>query len=146
METPVSTILDHKGRQVTTISPARSLAEAAALMTTDGIGSLVVSTDGRGIEGVLSERDIVRRLAVDGPGALDHRVGGVMSTPVTTCTPSTTVGELMAVMTERRIRHVPVVVDGALAGIVSIGDVVKERIAALEITSEQLQAYVSGSY
>jgi CBS domain-containing protein len=107
-----------------------------------GVGALVVSADGREIQGIVSERDVVRALAARGPGVLDEPVSAIMTTEVVTCQPNTTVQALAALMTEQRIRHVPVVVDGILAGIVSIGDVVKGRITELETETEAIRDYV----
>jgi CBS domain-containing protein len=142
----VSAIIDRKGAEVATVAPSATLADAAALLAEHGIGALVVSSDGRRIEGVLSERDIVRRLADTGAATLDMRVTDAMTAEVTTCTWETTVDELVVLMTERRIRHVPVEEGGALVGIVSIGDVVKSRLDELTLETDQLQAYVTGSY
>jgi CBS domain-containing protein len=142
----VSAIIDRKGAEVATVAPSATLADAAALLAEHGIGALVVSSDGRRIEGVLSERDIVRRLADTGAATLDMRVSDAMTAEVTTCTWETTVDELVVLMTERRIRHVPVEEGGALVGIVSIGDVVKSRLDELTLETDQLQAYVTGSY
>lgn len=108
------------------------------------IGALVVSGDGRAIEGIVSERDIVRA-AARGAAALDGRVGSIMSTDVVTCSVGDGVDRLMSLMTERRIRHLPVVdAAGHLAGIVSIGDVVKARLTQLEQENQALSQYISG--
>ena len=141
----VSVILERKGSDVATISPDATLADAVTLLAERGVGALVVSTGGGSVDGILSERDIVRRLATDGQDTLRLLVRDAMTAEVRTCTRATTVDELMATMTERRIRHVPVVVDGRLAGIVSIGDVVKSRMDELEIETEALHDYVTGS-
>lgn len=146
MVTRVSAVVQRKGAGVTTISPSASLAEAAELLTRHGIGALVVSTDGAHVEGLLSERDIVRRLAEAGSGAVEGRVSESMTTDVATCGWNTTTDELAVLMTQRRLRHVPVVEHGQLAAIVSIGDVVKSRMDDLALEADQLQAYVSGSY
>ncbi len=105
----------------------------------------MVSGDGRAIEGIISERDIVRAAAGSGPAALDGSVGSVMSTDVVTCSAGDGVDRLMALMTERRIRHLPVVDErGHLAGIVSIGDVVKARLSELEHENHALAEYITG--
>ena len=107
------------------------------------IGALVVSDDGRTILGILSEHDIVFGLAESGAAALETAVADVMTSEVITCERKTTVDHLMAMMTERRIRHVPVVEDGGLAGIISIGDVVKSRLRELVTETEQLSDYIT---
>ena len=145
MATRVSMILDNKGADVATIAPDATISEAVEALRADNIGALVVSPDGQAVEGILSERDIVRRLAEAGTDCLDLRVAEVMTTEVATCRKQDTADELMALMTSRRFRHLPVVEDGALAGIISIGDVVKSRIDQLETEAESLKEYVTGS-
>jgi CBS domain-containing protein len=146
MGTRVRDLIGHKGDQVVTIEASASIAEAVALLARHGIGAVVVSDDGRHVGGVLSERDVVRHLADAGADALERRVGEVMTTDVATCGWETTTDELAALMTQRRFRHVPVVDDGQLAGIVSIGDVVRARMDDLVTERNDLQAYVAGSY
>ncbi len=146
MRTTVAAIVARKGAPVTTIAPTARVADAAALLARERIGAVVVSGDGRAIEGVLSERDIVRQLAANGASALELPIDQVMTTEVMTCGWESTTDELATLMTERRFRHVPVVEDGVLVGIVSIGDVVRSRLDELAAESEQLQAYVSGGY
>lgn len=141
----VSVILARKGSTVATIPPHATLAEAASALAEHDVGALVVSSDGTGMQGILSERDLVRHVARGGTRSLRAPVAEVATTDVTTCGLETTIDELMAMMTERRIRHVPVVADGALAGIVSIGDVVKSRLDELELQAQTLQDYVTGS-
>jgi CBS domain-containing protein len=104
----------------------------------------VVSADGSAVDGIVSERDVVRRLHED-EGVLDAAVSTIMSAEVQTCEKDATVNELMSIMTERRFRHVPVVEDGRLTGIVSIGDVVKNRLSELEFERDQLDHYVHSS-
>ena len=133
-----------KGTDVATINQSASLADAAAQLRDRGIGALVVSDDGVHIGGSVSERDIVRALAAHGAGALGRTVGSAMSTDVVTCRCEDSVHALMASMTERRIRHLPVVTDAEeLAGIISIGDVVKARLAELEDENQALFQYIS---
>lgn len=139
----VATILENKGSTVATINGTATLAEAAGELRLRGVGALVVSIDGRSIEGIVSERDVVRRLAERGAQSLDEPVSSVMTSEVRTCVPSDTCDDLMRVMTEHRMRHLPVVVDGNLSGIVSIGDVVKHRVNELEAESEALHDYIA---
>lgn len=139
----VQSILGRKGTDVATIAQTASVCDAVRLLARRRVGALVVSGDGRAIEGIISERDIVQ-VAAD--GRLDDlSVGAVMSTQVVTCTSGDGVDRLMELMTERRIRHLPVVDEqGHLAGIVSIGDVVKARLTALEHENQALADYISG--
>lgn len=146
MGAPVSTILERKGTDVATIAPNATLEDAAALLTEHGIGALVVSADGRHPEGMLSERDIVRLLSRMGSGALSEPVSEVMSADLVTCERGTSTDSLITTMTERRIRHVPVLDAGVLVGLVSIGDIVKSRMDELAEEAQQLEAYVSGTY
>ena len=145
MSVRVSVILRRKGSQVVTISPNATLSSAAQVMAEHNIGALLVSDDGRGLEGIVSERDLVRRLGQEGVACLDRPVAEAMTAEVATCSPETTVDQLMATMTDRHIRHLPVLVDGAVAGIVSIGDVVKSRLDELELRAETMEQYVTGS-
>jgi CBS domain-containing protein len=141
----VQSIIGGKSPVVATISQTATLREAVAQLTERRIGALVVSGDGKAIEGIISERDIVRAASVSGPGALDGAVGSVMSIDVVTCSAGDGVDRLMALMTERRIRHLPVVDErGQLAGIVSIGDVVKARLSELEQENHALAEYLTG--
>jgi CBS domain-containing protein len=139
----VQSILGRKGNEVATISQTATLTDAIGELGRRRIGALVVSGDGRVIEGIISERDVVRTAAA---GSFeDVAVGAVMSTDVVTCSPGDGVDQLMSLMTERRIRHLPVVDDqGHLAGIVSIGDVVKARLSQLEHENQALSQYISG--
>jgi len=139
----VSTILASKGNDVATIDQQAPLADAAARLRDLGIGALVVSADGQHIDGIVSERDVVRALATHGASALGRTVASVMSDPVVTCRLGDSVEQLMASMTERRHRHLPVVdADGVLSGIVSIGDVVKARLGQLEHENQALTEYI----
>ena len=139
-------ILYGKGHDVATIEPAASVAEAVAALREHNVGALVVVDDQSHIAGILSERDVVRALAdepVTQATILERRVSDLMTTDVTTCGSRSSVDELMRLMTDRRIRHIPVVDDGALNGIVSIGDVVKTRIGELEDEAGTLHNYLS---
>ena len=141
----VQSIIGGKSPVVATITQTATLRQAIDQLTERRIGALVVSGDGRKIEGIISERDIVRAASTSGPTALDGSVGSVMSTDVVTCSAGDGVDRLMALMTERRIRHLPVVDDrGHLAGIVSIGDVVKARLSELEQENHALAEYITG--
>jgi CBS domain-containing protein len=139
----VAAILATKGSHVATIRPDAPVSELVGQLAALGIGALVVSSDGRRIEGIVSERDVVRTLAASqvDVGRLPVRL--IMSTDVLTCRPEDNLDQLMATMTEHRVRHVPVVVDGQLCGIVSIGDVVKSRIDELERHRRELEEYIT---
>ena len=121
------------GSEVATVPPDASVRDALAVLAARGIGALVVSTDGRRVEGVISERDVARGLHEHGAGLLGAPVADVMTAEVHSCRPDVSVHELARLMTDRRVRHVPVVEDGVLVGIVSIGDVVKARLDELEV-------------
>lgn len=139
----VAEILSSKGTDVATIRPDRPIIEAVHLLVDRSVGALVVSADGTTIDGVISERDVVRHLATGEDPSSMAPVHEVMSSTVRTCTESDLVESLMEIMTERRIRHLPVADDdGHLVGIVSIGDVVKTRVNDLEAQHEQLVEYV----
>src|SRR4051812_11656575 len=139
----ISEILRSKGGDVATIEPDAKVRQLLALLAEHNIGAVVVSTNGTTIEGIAFERDVVRRLNERGAGLLDAPVSSIMTATVRTCAPGDKVEDLRATMTEHRIRHVPVVRDGKLAGIVSIGDVVKSAIAELETEPGQLVDYIS---
>lgn len=138
----VSGILASKGSNVATIAPEAPVAAAVEQLRQFGIGALVVSSDGRAIDGIISERDVVYRLATDGEAVLRLPVSEVMTGEVRTCRPDDRAEDLMGEMTEHRTRHFPVEVDGALAGIVSIGDVVKWRVTELEEERRHLTDYI----
>jgi len=127
--------------EVVTISPDAGVRELVAKLAEHNVGALIVSTDGTTLEGIVSERDVVRHLHSDGT-VVNNTVAAIMTAVVETCDKDTLVDELMKTMTERRIRHVPVVHDGRLIGIISIGDVVKHRIDQLEFERDQLDSYV----
>ena len=139
----ISKLLAAKGSTVATIPPDMTIADAVAELRAHGVGALVVSTDGQHIEGILSERDVVRALTDREGALLGDRVSTIMSPTVTTCSPDDEVESLMSTMTDKRIRHVPVVTSGALCGIISIGDVVKERIGELEKHRNELVDYIN---
>jgi CBS domain-containing protein len=139
----ISALLTAKGSSVVTIGPGATVAEAVAALEEHGIGALVVSADGSHIDGIVSERDVVRALGHVGGALLDHPVRSIMTAQVLTCAPEEDVESLMSVMTDNRVRHVPVAVDGALQGLVSIGDVVKSRIGELEKDRKELVEYIT---
>jgi CBS domain-containing protein len=141
----VDAILQHKGGSVATVSPSASVSEAVALLRKKGIGALVVSSDGVAPEGMLSERDVVRGLAQEGAQLLERRVEEVMTRAVVTCGLADRLADLMALMTERRIRHLPVMHGGKLVGLVSIGDVVKNRLDEIESEAHSLKTYIAGA-
>ena len=140
----VQSILGTKGAAVVTITDGVSLADAAMTLRDNSIGALVVSNDGQHIDGILSERDVVRALANHGASVLGRPVSSAMSKDVVTCRADDAVESLMLSMTERRIRHLPVVDDdGLLGGVISIGDVVKARLGQLEAENQQLYDYIT---
>ncbi|TWD74910.1 CBS domain protein [Kribbella amoyensis] len=139
----INDVLRGKGNQVVTISPEATVTELLALLAEHNVGALVVSADGSSVAGIVSERDVVRLLHRT-PDAGHVLVSAIMTAEVHTCGPDDLIDNLMRLMTDRRIRHVPVVVDDRLTGIVSIGDVVKSRIGELEFEREQLSNYIAG--
>jgi len=141
----VEQILREKGATVATLSPQASIREAVQQLRRLGIGALVVSSDGETVEGILSERDVVHTLAERGTDLLDLEVEQLMTRRVITCSPRDSVADLMAKMTARRIRHIPVLRDDRLAGIVSIGDVVKARLDEIEYEASSLRSFIVGA-
>ena len=141
----IVTVLRAKGDSVATIAPTATVRDLLGLLAEQRIGAVVVTADDA-IAGIVSEHDVVRRLADDGGALLDRQVAEIMTVDVVTCTKETSVEDLARTMTERRIRHVPVVdADGALVGIVSIGDVVKSRISELEGEHDDLVGYIGAA-
>jgi CBS domain-containing protein len=141
----VEAILRGKGRAVATTRPDQTIAAALAALRDRNIGALVVSEDGESVDGIISERDIVHGLAEHGSALLSLNVAEVMTRRVTTCAPADSVADLMAEMTNRRIRHLPVVRDGRLVGIVSIGDLVKNRLDEIEYEARSLRSFIAGA-
>jgi CBS domain-containing protein len=138
----VANILNDKGSSVATARPDTTVAEVAAKLAAKKIGAVViVGGEGR-VDGILSERDIIRAIAQRGPAALNEQAADIMTRQVTTCTTADTLDHLMVTMTSGRFRHVPVVEGGRLVGIVSIGDVVKRHIAEVEMEATALKNYV----
>ena len=139
----IADVLRSKGATVLTVTPDMTVRDLVAMLAEHRIGATVVSVDGGSVEGIVSERDVVRALAARGAAVLSERVADIMTAEVQTCKPDASVNDLMRTMTEGRFRHVPVVVEGRLSGIVSIGDVVKTRIGELETERESLERYIS---
>jgi CBS domain-containing protein len=139
----VTTLLEGKGHDVATIDQAAPVTDALSAMREHGIGALVVTGATPPLVGIVSERDVVRHLAERGASILDEPVSALMSSSVTTCDPTTSATTLMGIMTEHRIRHIPVLEENRLVGIVSIGDVVKARFDELERERRDLLDYVS---
>ena len=140
----VSDILKTKGSDVVAVPPTMAVSDAAKLLAEKRIGSVLV-LDKEKVAGILSERDIVRTLAAEGASCLDGPVSRLMTAKVVTCRPDQSISDVMELMTTGRFRHVPVVEDGHLAGMISIGDVVKWRLEEAQEEVRQLAAYVSGS-
>jgi CBS domain-containing protein len=138
----INDVLKGKPSQdVVTIGPDAGVRELLALLAEHNVGALIVSSDGATVEGIVSERDIVRNLQAD-ESILDGAVSAIMTSVVHTCEGNDPVTDLMQVMTDHRIRHVPVLTNGRLPGIISIGDLVKHRIGELEFERDQLDHYV----
>ena len=141
----VETILRTKGRAVATIGPDETVGAAVDQLISRNIGALVVSENGESVDGIISERDVVHALAAHGIDLMSRRVAEVMTRPVVTCDPMDSVEQLMAEMTNRRIRHFPVVQEGRLCGLVSIGDVVKNRLDEVEFEARSLRSFIAGA-
>ena len=138
----VSNILTNKGDDVISLDMNSSVGDVAKILGERRIGAIPIM-DGKKLAGIISERDVVRGLAIRGGEVLADNVATLMTKSVTTCSPLETIDKVMAVMTERRIRHVPVMDDGTLVGIVTIGDVVKERLVETEQEAEALKEYIA---
>ncbi len=138
----ISDVVKSKGSQVITVRPDDTVAHLLKVLADHRIGAVVVSGDGAAVEGIVSERDVVRHLHSSGTSVVDGPVHAIMTREVVTCEPSLSVEELEASMTEHRIRHVPVVVDGSLTAIVSIGDIVKHHMDQLRHERDQLVGYI----
>ncbi|MEP4038868.1 CBS domain-containing protein [Pseudophaeobacter sp.] len=141
----VQLILKSKaGAAVVTVAPDASVADAAALLSDKGIGTVVVSSDGQTAEGILSERDIVRELGTSGSGCLQKPVSAYMTTKLVTCSSQSNVEDILKQMTEGRFRHMPVVEDGKMVGLVSLGDVVKAQLAEIAMEKDALEGMIMG--
>jgi CBS domain-containing protein len=138
----VANILRDKGAAVATARPDATVADVAAKLASKKIGAVVIVGDEGRVDGILSERDIIRAIALRGPAALTELAADIMTRQVTSCTSADTLDHLMVTMTSGRFRHVPVVEDGQLVGIISIGDVVKRHIAEVEMEATALRNYV----
>ena len=139
----ITDVLRRKGDLVVTISPDQPVSELLAALAQYKVGALVVSRGDGSVDGIVSERDVVRRLHSDGAEMLGLPVSAIMTSNVRTCSPQDVIDDLMQMMTDHRFRHVPVVSDGRLIGIVSIGDVVKHRLDELQVERDQLAAYIA---
>ena len=141
----VAHILKHKGRDVFVLPPSATVHEVANELAARRIGAIVVSRGQGIIDGIVSERDIVRCISQHGAQALERPISEIMTQHVRACSEDDSEAELMVMMTQHRIRHLPVVSNGKLAGMISIGDVVKFRIEAIERDAENMKAYISGA-
>ena len=140
----VRTMLAHKGDRVLTVRTDATITAAIEILKAEKIGALVASDDGAAVQGILSERDVVRGLQEHGAKLLSMTVAEFMTTPVKTCELTDDIQDIMAQMTRSRIRHLPVVEEAKLCGMISIGDVVKNRLEELEAEASALRDYVSG--
>jgi CBS domain-containing protein len=141
----VSSVLRRKDRKILTISPAASVYDAIALMADNSVGALLVVAEGL-LVGILSERDYARKVVLQSRSSKDTQVTEIMSRPVVTVTPGHTVEECMRLMTDKRIRHLPVVEGTSIVGIVSIGDLVRSMLTVQGEMIQQLQQYINGPY
>jgi CBS domain-containing protein len=141
----ISDVLRGKGTEVVTVPPDTKVRQLLAVLAEKKIGAVVVSSSGTSVDGIVSERDIVRAFAQQGAAAMSEEVTAIYTADVLTVSPDTSLDEVMRIMTERRIRHMPVVTDGALRGIISIGDVVKNRIGELETERAALTEYITSA-
>jgi len=139
----IADILKEKGNEVTTVSADSQLSAALAVLADRRYGALPVSDDGRTLDGIVSERDVVRALAADPSAIATMSVGELMTSTVHTCGPDATLSEVMTLMKERRIRHVPVLDDGALVGILSMRDLVDARLREAEVERQQMADYIA---
>ncbi|OIQ32963.1 MAG: histidine kinase [Roseobacter sp. MedPE-SWchi] len=141
----VQLILKSKaGAAVVTVAPDASVADAAALLSDKGIGTVVVSSNGQTADGILSERDIVRELGTSGSGCLQKPVSAYMTTKLVTCSSQSNVEDILKQMTEGRFRHMPVVEEGKMVGLVSLGDVVKAQLAEIAMEKDALEGMIMG--
>lgn len=142
----VTDILEKKSRNVISTSPDQMIFDAAKMLHANRIGAVLALDDEGAVAGIISERDIIRGVAQYGPAVFGMQVRDLMTREVLSCSPSDSISQIMAVMTEHRIRHLPVVAENMLIGIISIGDVVKERLEEAAYEMESLKAYVAGQH
>jgi CBS domain-containing protein len=143
----IESILAAKGRAVRTISAAAKVREAMAIMSKERVSCLVVSEDGATVDGIVSDRGVLNAMVEKGTEVLDRTIGEIMTREVFTCSPGDGVGAIMAAMTDRRIRHIPVVEqNGRLCGLVSIGDVVKHHLDEIQHEAAEMREYISASW
>lgn len=141
----VQEVLKSKGGGgVVTVAPTASIAEAAKILSAKGIGTVVVAGDGAGPDGILSERDIVRELAKGGSGCLNDPVSRYMTRNVKTCTPQSSIEDVLQAMTKGRFRHMPILDNGSMVGLISLGDVVKAQLAHLAMEKDALEGMIMG--
>jgi CBS domain-containing protein len=140
----VKKILQEKGSHAGTVNPEALVRDVIAQLESEDVGALVVSSDGEHIDGIVSERDVVRGLQRFGPTMLDHAVRDLMSHDVVTCTAHDRIAGVMALMDDRKIRHVPVLDDGKLAGIVTIRDIIKLRLNEVQAEADAMREYIAG--
>ena len=141
----ISDVLRAKGTQVITVIPDTTVRQLVAILAEHRIGAVVVSHDGMAVDGIVSERDVVQALARRGAAVMSAKVTAIYTAQVHTVTPQSPIEDVMRMMTERRVRHAPVVADGRLQGIVSIGDVVKIRLGELQAERTALTDYITGT-
>ncbi len=139
----VNTILNVKGSDVITVSRSTPILEVTQTLSKYGIGSIVVLNDDGSVAGIVSERDVVRALAHMGGDVVNEPVAGIMTESVISCDRQDSIDKIMGIMTTKRFRHMPVIVDGKLEGIISIGDVVQQRIAAVELEASAMRSYIA---
>jgi len=139
----VAQILKHKGNRIIAVSPGESVIDAARLLSREGIGAVLARDPGGKVVGIISERDVVRTMAKHGVAALTMTVAECMTRDVVFCTPHQSIDQVMSMMTSRRFRHMPVQERGELVGIISIGDVVKQRIEETEMEAQALRQYIA---
>jgi CBS domain-containing protein len=140
----VERILKAKGSHTPTVVPDARIADVITALEAEDVGALVVSADGQRIDGIISERDVVRGLQRFGPEVLNHSVCDLMSSDVVTCMADDRIAGVMAVMDDRKIRHLPVVDDGKLAGVVSIRDIIKHRLDEVQAEADAMRSYIAG--
>ncbi|HWA10782.1 MAG TPA: CBS domain-containing protein [Opitutaceae bacterium] len=145
MNTPVATLLGRKGSAVHTVTPSQTVADAVRVMNEKKIGSLVI-VEGRRLAGIFTERDVLSRVVAAGVDPRTTRVSAVMSVRLETIGPETTIGDVMSIFTNKRCRHLPVVADGELLGLISIGDVSRWLVDTHQAECEQLRQYIAGGY